>query len=162
MNEVLAYFLTWDCYGTWLHGDRRGSVDRNHNKFDTPRLPPDTVRESFARRTMRHPEYRLTPAGCRVVRETLKDHVAIRRWKLHTMNPRTTHVHVVVSANGYAPEIVLDQFKGWCKRRLRAAGLLGAEAEAWAAHGSTVYLWDEVELANAIDYVANRQGEPIG
>ncbi len=35
----LAYFITFRCYGTWLHGDRRGSVDRFHNIYGTPRLP---------------------------------------------------------------------------------------------------------------------------
>ena len=26
----LAYLITFNTYGTWLHGDRRGSVDSNH------------------------------------------------------------------------------------------------------------------------------------
>ncbi len=28
MSEPLAYLLTWTCYGTWLHGDRRGGGRR--------------------------------------------------------------------------------------------------------------------------------------
>jgi hypothetical protein len=24
----LAYLITFRCYGTWLHGDKRGSIDR--------------------------------------------------------------------------------------------------------------------------------------
>jgi hypothetical protein len=28
----LAYLITFRCYGTWLHGDSRGSVDRFHNR----------------------------------------------------------------------------------------------------------------------------------
>ena len=28
MSDPLAYFITFTCYGNWLHGDERGSVDR--------------------------------------------------------------------------------------------------------------------------------------
>jgi len=38
-DTPLAYFLSFRSYGTWLHGDKRGSVDRFHNKYGTPRLP---------------------------------------------------------------------------------------------------------------------------
>jgi hypothetical protein len=36
----LAYLITFRSYGTWLHGDPRGSVDRFHNVYGKPRLPP--------------------------------------------------------------------------------------------------------------------------
>ena len=36
-----SYFLTFTTYGTWLHGDTRGSVDREHNIVETPYLEPD-------------------------------------------------------------------------------------------------------------------------
>ena len=29
-DQPLAFFITFTCKGTWLHGDRRGSVDREH------------------------------------------------------------------------------------------------------------------------------------
>ncbi|MGQ0761444.1 MAG: hypothetical protein ACT4OT_05435 [Acidobacteriota bacterium] len=33
----LAYLITFRCYGTWLHGDERGSVDRKQNVYGTPK-----------------------------------------------------------------------------------------------------------------------------
>ena len=36
---ALAYFITFRCYGTWLHGDERGSVDRFHNIYGMPFIP---------------------------------------------------------------------------------------------------------------------------
>lgn len=33
MSEPVAFFLTWSAYGNWLHGDTKGSVDRNHNSY---------------------------------------------------------------------------------------------------------------------------------
>src|SRR4029077_14507206 len=40
-NIPLAYLITFRAHGTWLHGDRRGSVDRFHNRYGTPRIPPN-------------------------------------------------------------------------------------------------------------------------
>ena len=31
MAAPLAYFLTWTCYGTWLHGDEPGQ-DGDHGR----------------------------------------------------------------------------------------------------------------------------------
>jgi len=38
----LAYLISFRAYGTWLHGDRRGSVDRFHKS--TPEHQPTTLR----------------------------------------------------------------------------------------------------------------------
>ena len=36
----LAYLITFRCYGTWLHGEERGSVDRrNYHKYGTSDMP---------------------------------------------------------------------------------------------------------------------------
>jgi hypothetical protein len=32
-HAPLAYLITCRTYGTWLHGDERGSVDRAHNRY---------------------------------------------------------------------------------------------------------------------------------
>ncbi|HUT29941.1 MAG TPA: hypothetical protein VMX13_09125 [Sedimentisphaerales bacterium] len=33
MQYPLAYLITFSTYGAWLHGDNRGSVDKNHNSY---------------------------------------------------------------------------------------------------------------------------------
>src|SRR5205823_1175692 len=35
----LGYLITFRCYGTWLHGDERGAIDRFHNRYKSPYLP---------------------------------------------------------------------------------------------------------------------------
>jgi hypothetical protein len=49
MSIPLAYFITFTCYGTWLHGDERGSVDDEHNTPGTPVLDPDPERRGRER-----------------------------------------------------------------------------------------------------------------
>ena len=38
--QPLAYLITFRCYGTWFHGENRGSVDRkNYHIYGTPDMP---------------------------------------------------------------------------------------------------------------------------
>src|ERR1700674_1130034 len=37
----LAYLITFRCYGTWLHGDKRGSIDRFHNRYKSSYIEPN-------------------------------------------------------------------------------------------------------------------------
>lgn len=53
-NAPLAYFISIRTYGTWLHGDDRGSVDRQHNEFNTPMLPANSHLRRFEDRTRDH------------------------------------------------------------------------------------------------------------
>jgi len=46
-HTPIAFFITFRTYGTWLHGDERGSVDRCHNHYGTPRLPANTLRQQY-------------------------------------------------------------------------------------------------------------------
>src|SRR5204863_9087385 len=37
----MGYLTTFRTYGTWLHGDRRGSIDRFHNRYKSPYIDPN-------------------------------------------------------------------------------------------------------------------------
>ena len=40
----LAYLITIRSYGTWLHGDERGSMDRHeHHRYGFPKIAPNQV-----------------------------------------------------------------------------------------------------------------------
>jgi REP element-mobilizing transposase RayT len=158
MPLPLAYFLTWICYGTRVHGDERGSVDMTHNTLNTPLLPPDPLRERLDRSLMRSAPVTLSPAARQIVDEVIRQHCEIRGWRLLALNVRTNHVHVVVDCLGRAsPETAMEQFKAWATRRLRGAGLMPKDQKVWAEHGSTRWVGTAENLAEAIDYVLNRQ-----
>ena len=69
-STPLAYFITFTCYGSWLHGDERGSVDRDDNVPGTPVLLPDPVLQAYEVDLLREPPYLLDPARRQV---TLRD-----------------------------------------------------------------------------------------
>ena len=158
MSEPIAYFITFRCYGTWLHGDRRGSVDRDSNIPFTPLLPPDERRERKERGRLAHSPVVLNPASRRVIERTIREVVAHRGWDLHALNARTNPVHIVVTADRSA-ERVMNDFKSWCTRRLREAGLFAPDVRPWVYHGSTQYVWTPADLLAVCQYVLEEQDQ---
>jgi len=149
----IAYFITFHTYGTWLHGDRRGSIDRKGwNVPGTPMVTPDPMREQEERVLRNYPPVTFNKHQRKAIDEAIRNVIAYKNWTLHALNPRTEHVHVVVTALK-RPELIMNSLKSWCTRRMREAGLWTRENSPWSRHGSTRYLWDEQDLANVCDYV---------
>jgi REP element-mobilizing transposase RayT len=158
MRECLAYFLTWTTYGTRLHGDARGTVDRAHNRVGTPFLEHNPRREAAATDRSRQSAFVLTTEARDIVNQAIRDHAAKRAWDILALNIRTNHVHVVVNCRGsHPPELAARQFKSWGTRRLIASGLATPQTRLWTDHASTRYIDSADSLMSAIDYVANRQ-----
>jgi hypothetical protein len=145
--DLLADFITFRCYGTWLHGDRRGSIDRKHNTPGTPLLPLMPSREA---RTLKFPPFTLNAAQRRAVEEALR-----ARCQHKDREP-----HAIVTADGWAPEEVMRTLKAWATRRLREAGLSLRTEPVWSHHGSTIYLWTSEQLASAVWYAVEAQERP--
>ncbi|MBY0112606.1 MAG: transposase [Phycisphaerales bacterium] len=154
---LLAYFLTWHTYGTWLHGDERGSVNKIQNIPGTPLVSanPDVVATMGAR--MKHTSFVLDEAMQQVVSGAIRDHATIRRWSVVALNVRSNHVHVIVRPpTEHTPEAVMQQFKSWGTRRLIKAGFATSETRVWVDHGSTRYIDSEESLKKAVEYVENQ------
>ena len=154
-SDPLAYLLTWTCRGTWLHGDERGSVDQSHNGFGTPRLRPDTRVEDSRYRLMSGPVRTLTAANRLVVADAINAHCGVRGWRLLAQNPRSNHVHVVVSAPRVEPQKVLQELKSWSTRYLRR--LDETFVDPWTDGGSKQYLFKQEDVDAAVRYVLVEQ-----
>ena len=155
---ALGYLITFRCYGTWLHGDERGSVDRRyHNRFGSAMIKPDVDKEAVKARLMKHEPYFLSAAERIVVETAIKEVCSVRSYFLHGHNVRTNHAHLVVN-NAGKPERMMNSFKAYSTKALRAAGLAGPEQKIWSRHGSTRYLWTEDHIATAVAYVLYGQG----
>ena len=156
-GEPLAYFLTWTCYGTWLHGDERWSTNESRNIFRGPSVAPHIGMERAARARMKGEIVLLTPTMRRVAEDAIREHARHRGWTDHAVNVRSNHGHAVITAPGRNPDPVLVQIKGWATRALREAGLFAKDARVWTEGGSKRWLWDEKGLREAIEYVMERQ-----
>jgi REP element-mobilizing transposase RayT len=160
MSDPLAYFITFTCYGTWLHGDERGSVDDEHNAPGTPVLPPDPPRRAREADDLAGPPYHLDAHRRQVALQALCEIVRRKGWLLHAAHVRSNHVHIVVTAPG-PPERVMNDFKTAASRRLNKAFPEERNRTRWTRHGSTRYLWSEAAVAEKVEYVLNGQGEPL-
>lgn len=154
------YFITFRCHGTWLHGDAQGSVDRDHNVWGTPLLPPDPARRSRENRDLKQPPVALDAQQRFIVDRTLREVCAHRGWTVHALNVRSTHVHLVVRADA-EPERVMNDCKAYATRRMREAGVLASDLQPWSYHGSTKHLITSDGFQAAVRYTNQEQGDPL-
>lgn len=179
LADPLAYFLTWATYGTWLPGDERGWVDYHHGWQE-----PNPVLEQIAAASLTEDPCVFDPEQRELVEQNIRDHCQIRGWTLHAVNCRTTHLHVIVTANRH-PDEVRDQLKAWCTRKLKELEVCRAHTNPtrqrgsanvaaptsptrergrirthwWAERGSKRYLNDPDSLEAAILYVRDGQDQ---
>jgi len=156
----LAYFISFRTYGSWLHGDKRGSIDRFHNRYGDPYIPPNETWQRHNRRQLKRIPFLLGPKERGSAEKAIRETCGIRKWHLQAFNVRTNHVHTVVTANR-PPELVLNAFKANATRQLRQDKLWPHSFSPWADKGSKRRLWNERSVANAIDYVLNGQGSDL-
>jgi REP element-mobilizing transposase RayT len=156
----LAYFITFTTYGTWLPGSAKGmgSVDRDHSAFGTPFVAPDAQREQSAREAMVQLPYLMIADEREIVCRAIVDLSRELNWSLQAVHVRTTHIHLVISADR-EPGRLMSDLKARASRHLTAAGFDDADRRRWTRHGSTRHLFDDAEVAAAIRYTPDGQGE---
>ncbi len=159
-DTPLAYFISFRTYGTWLHGDARGSIDRFHNRYRSQYIPPNPLWHRFNEQQLRTSPLILGAPQRKSIELAVRDTCRIRNWLLLAFNVRTNHVHTVVVANR-EPDLVLTAFKSNATRRLREENLWLDGISPWARKGSKRRLWNEKSVANAIDYVLYGQGDDL-
>ena len=156
-DTPLAYFISFRAYGTWLHGDARGSIDRFHNRYRSAYLPINKTWHAYNRQQLKAAPLRLGAKQRKSIRAAIRETCDIRQWDLLAHNVRTNHVHTVVASHRKS-SVVLNAFKGNATRQLRKDGLWPHSFSPWADKGSQRNLWNEESVARAIDYVLNGQG----
>ena len=161
MADVLAYFITFTCYGNRLHGDGPYAVDREHRTVDGPYLAPDRERFRASAESMVQEPYALDAVRRRLVLAALREVCQNRNWLLLAAHVRSTHVHVVVQATERSPERVMTALKAHASRVLNQAGVDPEDRRRWTRHGSTRYVNSQQGLLDTMQYVQDDQGEPM-
>jgi REP element-mobilizing transposase RayT len=131
---------------------------RNYNRYGTPDMPANKRILAEEQQRLRTDPITLDQAQREVIELAIREVCEHRRYALHAVNARSIHVHSVVSASS-KPEHVMDSFKAYATRKLRELSLLAQNVKPWSRHGSTPYLWTEEDVAQAVDYVVNGQGD---
>ena len=157
-SDVLAYFITWTCYGTHLPGDSRGWMQWQNGD----RTPQPLLAEWCCDQMLEAPIV-LDPSQRATVEQAIRDHCKFRSWNLHAVNCRSNHCHVVVTAVDYAGEQVRDQFKAWATRRLKSQidvsdnPAIVLRDHWWTRKGSVRQLFDQDSIDATVRYVLESQ-----
>jgi len=159
-DNPLAYFITFTTYGAWLHGESPGSVDPEHNQFDTPFAPPNPRRYVAEREQMTQDIYVLDEERRNIVRDAIVEECRFRKWDLWALHVRSNHIHMVVTADR-EPEFVLRSCKAHASKCLNKTGFENSDRKRWTPHGSTRYLWTEEAVGEKIEYTLNGQGDAM-
>src|SRR5688500_9648120 len=97
-STPLGYLITFRTYGTWLHGDERGSMDRReYNVYGEMKIAPNALARSRDRNLMKSPPFEMDAAARSVVKEAIREVCAFRNYGLFALNVRTNHVHLVAA-----------------------------------------------------------------
>lgn len=157
----LAYFITFRCYGTWLHGDERGSVNRFQKTYGAPYVAPNPGWNECNFAKLKHEPVALNAQRRKAVEIALREICEFRNWKIYALKVRTNHIHIVVAAQAKSPDQILIALKTNATRKIRENKCWESENTPWAEKGSKRYLWNEKAFERAIDYVINGQGTPL-
>ena len=161
-NQVpLAYLITFRTHGTWLHGDRRNSVDRHaRNVFGADMIGLDPMFSSIMHGNMGTKQFLLNGPQRSVVEEAIRNVCTHRGYALWAVHVRTNHAHVVSYGAG-GPKKLMSAFKSNSTRQLREQRLVDRDLRIWSRGGSGRYLWKDEQVETAIDYVINGQGDDL-
>jgi REP element-mobilizing transposase RayT len=158
--EPPALFITFTTYGTWLHGDERGSVDRSHNRPGMPLRPGNFHLRRNRHALLRQPPFILGPRERTAVDAAIREVCAYRQWDLHALNVRSSHLHAVVvgDANG---KRAMNEFKAYATRRLVREGTVPPGRRVWTEGGSVRIVRTVDELERVCWCVNMEQGIPL-
>ncbi|MCZ7607258.1 MAG: transposase [Planctomycetota bacterium] len=154
-NDPIGYLITITGYGTWLHGDERGSMDRKHGF-----VAPDFKLEEHRRSHLNHDPMKFDANMRKVIREAIEADCLYRQRHIEAINVRTNHVHVVVLTSE-DPSLVVKNIKAWATRQLRKEGLVAADRPVWTEGGSKRWLWNRDDVRAACMYVMDCQGDDL-
>jgi REP element-mobilizing transposase RayT len=157
----LGYLITFRTYGTWLHGDIRGAVDRSNNVYGQPKIAHTPARRGFAKTIMPREPVLLNAKRRSSVENSIRDTCRIRGWAIYAVNVRTNHAHVVVAIGCEGPHRALSALKANATRQMREDSCWSSNETPWVDKGSVRYLWNEKSIERAIDYVNNGQGDEL-
>ena len=155
----IAYLITFRTYGTWLHGDPEGSVQRGigGSKSSASRSVNIPLREKMSEE-LRHAPTVLNDRQRELVRAAIVEVCEYREYELKALNVRSNHTHAVIS-KWIKPEKIVNDLKAYSTRKLRTEGEFGGEAKIWSRGRSTRYLWKPRNVEAAVEYVLYSQGD---
>jgi len=151
-DQPAGFFITWTVYGTFLQGDVRWWRKKGGDS-----KPPQPLLEQWHRNRLKHAIVLLTKDHRQIVATAVVDHCRHRNWKLWKVNPRSNHVHVVVTAVGCLGDKVRDQLKANATRCMRTHDAQFVGRPVWSTRGDVQHLKTEDDIEQEVEYAGEGQ-----
>ncbi len=171
------WLLTNTTFGTWLPGNKRGSVTsvRDRRKYDAvtlTRFEHDRPGEPWeghlpgihrsALRAMKGPPIYLTLLQAKALLVQFQETANYRGRTLHAVSIMQNHFHIIVTVPGDPnPDRVLADFKAYGSRVLNRSYGKPASNTWWTTKGSVRKLSTASAFDCAINYVLHKQPSPL-
>jgi REP element-mobilizing transposase RayT len=153
---VIAYHITWGTYGTRLHGDPRGTVDRQHNQRGSRVLGFDEHRWELEKTRLKFPPVRLTREQMTLAESLIPQVCERGYWTYRCCAVGADHVHVILSS-AHDPETIRRLLKRWLGQGLSGRHALPDGATWWAECGSIRWITNEEYYSNAMQYMSRQR-----
>jgi REP element-mobilizing transposase RayT len=152
-----AYLITCRTYATWMHGDRRTSVDRYHNKYLAPKVKPNSILEKTRKDLCIESPFLMNAPQRETVLRSIIDTCQCANWYLYAAHVRANHMHVVVRAEK-EPEKISVSLKAYATRYLKKQHPELNRERYWSKGESTRYIFQSESLFRAMQYTIEEQG----
>ncbi|MBY0311790.1 MAG: transposase [Phycisphaerales bacterium] len=158
-----AWHITISTIAARLHGDDRPTVDRDHNRFGTPFLKPDPIRNTREREAMSVGSVVLSSEQRQCIEDAMPEVCLRGGWDFVTCAAGPDHVHVLVRID---ESIHGKQVRAWMKRWLTRvlderwfAPSRSDGSRWWCEGGSTKAVRDAEYFEHVVRYI-NGQRTP--
>ncbi len=151
-NGPLAYHITFGTYGTRLHGDPRGTVDRTLNNPGDPIIGADGGWQRIERSRLNFPPVVLSDELRRFADSIVPNLCERGGWTFHACATRPDHVHVLLSTDREG-KAVRSWLKRWLGEALCKRWPLPDGAGWWAKGGSVKWVWQDRYFHNVRKYI---------
>ena len=157
MNDCpLAYHVTFGTYGTRLHGDPKGTVDRSMNQYGDPIIganPDRWIRETGL---LRFAPVILSPSLRQYAESSITLICQTGNWIYHIAAAGEDHIHVLLTADAVGTE-VRKWFKRWLGEKLSEKWPLPKGQSFWTEGGSVKWVWKEDYFHNIHRYISRQR-----
>jgi REP element-mobilizing transposase RayT len=160
MDIPLAYHITFGSYGTRLHGDERGTIDRTMNKPGDPIVGRNEEWARMERALLKYPPVILSHEQRLAIELIVPDVCDRGGWVFSNVAARGDHVHVLLSTNR-APKAVRKWLKRWLGEELNERWTINEGKRWWVTGGSIKWVWKDWYLRNVYEYIEAQRTTPL-
>ncbi len=159
--DPLAFHITFGTYGTRLHGDARGTVDRSMNKPGDPIIGADPLWWGQEQGRLNFSPIRFTREQMIYAESVIPSICQRGHWEYHSGAAGPDHIHTLLTPlrKRVEGEAVRKWLKRWLGEAMSERWALPSDppgATWWAEGGSVKWVWKDDYFDNVRDYL-NRQ-----